>query len=96
MRSKRKNLLSRTVSCLEEAHVENFPWIIIMLVPSLGFFLFLIYANIRHSRRPKARGLPPTEPIPPRSRNGRRKNITYVVVDENRRRPRADEPQPVD
>ncbi|MGO4586528.1 hypothetical protein AB4Z38_21980 [Arthrobacter sp. 2RAF6] len=66
--------------------MENFPWIIIMLVPSLGFFLFLIYANFRLSRRRKARGLPPAGPVPARSRNGRRKNITYIVVDENRQR----------
>ncbi|MBB6404766.1 hypothetical protein [Arthrobacter sp. AZCC_0090] len=66
--------------------MANFPWIIIMLVPSLGFFLFLIYANIRLSRRRRARGLPPAGPIPPRFRNRRRKNITYIVVDENRQR----------
>lgn len=55
----------------------NLPWIIVMLVPSLSFFLYLVYANLRSSRRRKALGLPPLGLTPPEPRNRRRnKNAT--------------------
>jgi hypothetical protein len=63
--------------------VGNLTWIIILLVPSLGFFCYLIIANIRVSRRRKALGLPPLELTPRRHfRNRRRKTIRYVLADD--------------
>ncbi|MDP9905418.1 hypothetical protein [Arthrobacter bambusae] len=59
----------------------NLPWIAVMLVPSLSFFFYLVYANLRSSRKRKALGLPPLELTPPELRNRRRNNATDVVDD---------------
>ncbi|WP_284764344.1 hypothetical protein [Arthrobacter sp. efr-133-R2A-63] len=61
----------------------NLPWIFVLLVPSLGFFLFLIVANIRLIRRRKALGLPPLGVAPRRFLKRRRRKIRYVVIEEH-------------
>lgn len=58
----------------------NLPWILVLLIPALGFFLFLIYANIRLSARRKALGLPPLGLTPHRSKTRHRKHHRYVII----------------
>lgn len=58
----------------------NLPWIFVLIIPSLGFFLFLIYANIRLSARRKALGLPPLGLTPRRSKTRHRKHHKYVII----------------
>jgi hypothetical protein len=60
--------------------VGNLPWVFVLLIPSLGFFLFLIYANIRLSRRRKALGLPPLGLTPRRAKTRQRKHHKYVII----------------
>ncbi|MDQ0028549.1 hypothetical protein J2S89_000357 [Arthrobacter bambusae] len=68
---------------------NNVPWIFVLLVPSLGFFFYLVIVNIRVTLRRKALGLPPLGLVPrrlghtPRRLGHRhRKRINYVVVDD--------------
>ncbi|MEZ2390220.1 hypothetical protein AB6813_11845 [bacterium RCC_150] len=61
---------------------KNLPWIFVLLVPSLGFFFYLIFVNIRVTLRRKALGLPPLGLSPRRLRNRRRKKIKYVAADD--------------
>ena len=58
----------------------NLAWILVLVIPSLGFFLFLIYANIRLSAKRKARGLPPLGLTPRRSKTRHRKRHRYVII----------------
>ena len=58
----------------------NLPWIFVLLIPSLGFFLYLIYANVRLSHRRKALGLPPLGLTPRRSKTRHRKHHKYVII----------------
>ena len=57
----------------------NLPLMLVLLIPSLGFFFFLIYANIRLSARRKALGLPPLG-VTPHRRTRRRKHHRYVII----------------
>ncbi len=58
----------------------NLPWLFVLLIPSLGFILFLVYANIRLSRRRKALGLPPLGLTPRRAKTRHRKHHKYVII----------------
>ncbi|MGO4856359.1 hypothetical protein [Arthrobacter sp. 2MCAF14] len=70
----------------------NLPWIFVLLIPSLGFFLYLIFANIRLSRRRRALGLPPLGLTPRRFVKRRRKKIKYMVIDEIKHRDGDEKP----
>lgn len=58
----------------------NLPWLFVLLIPSLGFIVFLVYVNIRLSRRRKALGLPPLGLTPRRGKTGHRKHHKYVII----------------
>lgn len=60
--------------------MSDLAWILVLLIPSLGFFLFLVYANIRLSARRKSLGLPPLGLTPRRSRTRHRKHHKYVII----------------
>lgn len=67
----------------------NLPWIFVLLVPSLGFFLILVIANSRLSRMRSALRLPPPGVSPRRFGKRRGKKIACVVIDEPKYRYRS-------
>lgn len=60
--------------------METLAWILVLLIPSLGFLVFLVVVNIRMSRRRKSLGLPPLGLTPIRSKTRHRKHHRYVII----------------